>query len=86
MFRRSKKPVGGVALFPGGVDLFGRSSESDKPTEPVSPVVEPVKSPVVAAKSTKKKGSSLSSGGLFDEGGGAEDDDIFSFTPATKKK
>ena len=79
--------MGGVALFPGGADLFGKSSKSDKPVEPVSPVEEPAKSPAVQPKPSKKKGSSLlSPGALFDEGGGADEDDIFSFSPAAKKK
>ena len=76
--------MGGVALFPGGADLFGRSSESDKPVEPVE---EPIKSPTVQPKPSKKKASGLlSPGGLFDEGGGADEDDIFSFSPTAKKK
>ena len=74
--------MGGVALFPGGADLFGRSSVSDKPVEPASPVEEPVKSPKVQPKPAKKKGS----GGLFDEGGGMDEDDIFSFSPSAKKR
>lgn len=77
--------MGGVALFPGGADLFGRSSESDKPVEPASPVEEPVKSPKVQPKPGKKKGSSVTSGGLFDEGGGMDEDDIFNFSPSAKK-
>ena len=75
-----------MALSPGGADLFGRSSESDKPAEPASPVEEPIRSPVVQPKPAKKKGSGLMSPGLFDEGGGADDDDIFSFSPSAKKK
>ena len=68
--------------------MFGRSSESDKPVEPASPVEEePIKSPAVQPKPSKKKGSVLSpTGGLFDEGGGADVDDIFSFSPSAKKK
>lgn len=83
---RKKKPVGGVALFPGGADLFGQSSGLDKPVEPASPVEAPIKSPKVQPKPTKKKGSSVTSGGLFDEGGGTDEDDIFSFSPSTKKR
>lgn len=79
---RKKKPIGGVALFPGGGDLFGRSSESDKPVEPASLEEEP---PVVQPKPAKKRTGS-STGGLFDEGGEPEEDDIFSFTPSGKKK
>ena len=72
-----------MALFPGGADLFGRSSESDKPVEPVE---EPVKSPIVQPKPAKKKGSGLMSPGLFGDEGGAEEDDIFNFSPSAKKK
>ena len=84
---RKKKPVGGVALFPGGADLFGRSSKSEEPTTPMEEEEQPIKSPAVQPKPSKKKASVLSpTGGLFDEGGGADEDDIFSFSPSAKKK
>jgi hypothetical protein len=48
---------------------------------------EPIRSPAVQPKPSKKKASVLSpTGGMFDEGGGADEDDIFSFSPAGKKK
>ena len=83
---RKRKPVGGVALFPGGADLFGRSSKSEEPASPTEEE-EPIRSPAVQPKPSKKQASVLSpTGGLFGEGGGADEDDIFSFSPAGKKK
>lgn len=80
----SKKPAGAVSLF-GGVDIFGKSDQSEKGAEPVHTTEAPPTQPKVAAKPKKPSLSGGGGGGLFDGGEEEGDDDIFSFLPATKK-